>query len=265
MLYQDFNSRNGDYIKLEKGSNLSFPPHIHSSFEVVVIVDGELNLTVNNETRTLKKGGCALIFPNQIHELETTEESKHLICIFSSQLVRAYSKQIEGKIPVSNIFELDSFYIDKLDAITNSSSASEIKGILYSICAEFDKTAEYINAQKDKKNLLLSIFKFIEENFSKECSLYTLAQTTSYNYVYLSKLFTKHTKMSYTEYVNRRRINEACYLLANTSKSMLDIAYECGFDCLRSFNRNFKRIIGVTPSSYLKGGLAVPYNATKLS
>ena len=134
--------------------------------------------------------------------------------------------------------------------IDNNKSTIELKGLLYSICAEFDKNAEYIEFNGDKKNLLFKIFKFVEDNFKGECSLYDLAKETTYNYVYLSKHFSKNTGITYTEYVNRYRVNEASYLLMNTNRTMLDIAYECGFDCLRSFNRSFKNVMGMSPSEY---------------
>jgi YesN/AraC family two-component response regulator len=245
-----------DLVRYEDGSNLNFPSHIHSSFEIVVITKGELQIILNDKEETLREGECALIFPNQIHAFKTEKSSQHMICIFSPQLVRAYGKIFDFKVPKRNKFVLDKFYQDKIREIKDITNTMELKGILYSICAEFDKQAEYVEAKADKNNLLFTIFKFVEENYAKECSLYSLADKTSYNYVYLSKHFSKCTKMTYTEYVNRYRINEACYLLINTNNTMLDIAYECGFDCLRSFNRNFKKIMGVSPTEYKE--LSIP-------
>ncbi|MBO5357216.1 MAG: helix-turn-helix transcriptional regulator [Clostridia bacterium] len=250
MLYQTQHSVRADNVTLETGANLNFPTHIHSSFEIIVATEGEMEITISGNQYALNKGECVLIFPNQIHEIKTEKSSQHMLCIFSPQLVRAYSKTFETKIPRSHKFNLDKFYIDKLSRIDNNKSTIELKGLLYSICAEFDKNAEYIEFNGDKKNLLFKIFKFVEDNFKGECSLYDLAKETTYNYVYLSKHFSKNTGITYTEYVNRYRVNEASYLLMNTNRTMLDIAYECGFDCLRSFNRSFKNVMGMSPSEY---------------
>ncbi len=252
MLYQTQHSVRADNVTLERGSDLNFPTHIHSSFEIIVATSGEMEINVSGNQYTLKEGESVLIFPNQIHEIKTVKSSSHMICIFSPQLVRAYSKIFEAKIPKSHKFKLDKFYIDKISEINAKKSTIELKGLLYSICAEFDKNAEYIEFKGDKKNLLFKIFKFVEENYKGECSLYDLAKETTYNYVYLSKHFSKNTGITYTEYVNRYRVNDASYLLTNTNRTMLDIAYECGFDCLRSFNRSFKNIMGVSPSDYKK-------------
>lgn len=252
MLYQTQHSIIADKVTRENGNNLTFPSHIHNSFEIIIATDGEMEVIVACNKYKISGNECVIVFPNQIHEIKTEKYAEHTILIFSPQLVRAFSKKFETHIPKCNKFTLDKFYIDKITNLDNKNTTVELKGLLYSICGVFDKNAEYIEFKGDGQNLLFKIFNFVAENYKKKCSLYELAKETTYNYVYLSKHFSKNTGMSYTEYVSRFRINEACYLLMNTNSTMLDVAYECGFDCLRSFNRSFKSIMGVSPSEYRK-------------
>ena len=125
-----------------------------------------------------------------------------------------------------------------------------VKGTLYSVCACFDDDREYRERNMGDDDLISRIFRFVENNFSADCSLEALSKHTSYHYVYLSKYFKRYTGISYTDYVNRFRISEACYILQNSSQTILQTAYDCGFDSLRSFNRNFKNIMGMSPSAY---------------
>lgn len=250
MLYQTQHSVLADKVTLEKGVNLDFPTHIHNSFELIIAKKGKIEITVAGKQYMAFGNECVLVFPNQLHEIKATDYAEHRILIFSPQLVRAYSKKFEAKVPKNNGFKLDDFYIDKITKLDDKKSMVELKGLLYSVCGEFDNGAEYIDFKGDGQNLLFKIFNFVSENYKGKCSLYELANETTYNYVYLSKHFSKNTGISYTEYVTRYRINEACYLLMNTNGTMLDIAYESGFDCLRSFNRSFKAIIGIPPSKY---------------
>jgi AraC-like DNA-binding protein/quercetin dioxygenase-like cupin family protein len=252
MLYQTQHSITTDKVTLEAGNNLNFPDHIHNSFEIIIATEGEMTVTVLGNEYTISGNECVLVFPYQLHEIKTQSHAKHTILIFSPQLVRAFSKKIENQMPKSNKFVLNEFYIDKITTLNKEEDSILLKGLLYSICAEFDKTAKYIESKDNKQDLLLKIFNFVSKNYKTNCSLYELSKGTSYNYVYLSKHFSKRTGISYTEYVCRFRINEACYLLLNTSSTMVDIAYECGFECLRSFNRSFKSIIGISPSEYRK-------------
>lgn len=258
MLYQAQHSTIADKVTLEAGSNLNFPLHIHRSFELIIARSGEMEVTVGQNKYTVFGNECVLVFPNQLHEIKTTDYAEHNILIFAPQLVRAFSKNYEDYIPKSSKFHLDSLYISKIATLGKECSTVELKGLLYSICGEFDKTAEYIKS-KNNTNLLSRIFSFVSENYKNECSLYQLANELNYNYVYLSRHFSKATGISYTEYVKQYRINEACYLLINTSRTVLDIAYECGFDCLRSFNRSFKSIMGLTPTKYRKHDVKSQY------
>lgn len=125
-----------------------------------------------------------------------------------------------------------------------------VKGLLYSLCSEFGTSVSYHEREKTKENLLVKIFEFVENNYNKDCSLEALSAYTAYHSVYLSRYFKQCTGLTFTEHVNQYRIHEACYILKNSQQKILKIAYDCGFDSLRSFNRNFKKIIGMTPNEY---------------
>lgn len=252
MLYESMHSVRTDLWKIEKKRDLSFPPHLHGCFEVVTLTEGEMFITVDGVRNPLRAGDAILIFPNQVHSFDTPVHSAHTLCIFSPNLVQAYASSVRDKLPRSNLFSLDPFYAERITTLT-SASEIEIKGLLYSICAEFDRTATYGERREDKEDLLVQIFRFVEENYDKDCSLERLCAHTSYHYSYLSRYFKQCTTLSYTDYVNHYRIGEAQYLLKNTQKAILQIAFECGFDSLRTFNRNFKAITGLTPAVYRDG------------
>lgn len=251
MFYQSQHSFNADGVKFESNVDYNFPAHLHNNFEFVKVTSGEMQVRVDKVTYTLKEGESLLVFPNQVHEFITPEHSSHFLCIFSPKLVQAYSVSYLDKLPVSNVFKLDDFYVQRLIELKDDYSIIEMKGILYSICGIFDRSAEYRDKGEDKDQLLSKIFGFVDMNYAGECSLSELADFTSYHYVYLSKYFKGCVGISFTDYVNRYRINEACYLFRNNPKqTILQTAFDCGFDSLRTFNRNFKRIMGMTPSQY---------------
>ena len=79
-----------------------------------------------------------------------------------------------------------------------------------------------------------------------------MIDSIKYDYAYISKFFKKNIGISFNEYVNRRRVSEACYLLKTTDKSVLEIGMECGYDSLRSFNRNFRLYLNMSPREFQK-------------
>lgn len=248
MFYESANSMRANLCKTESGADFSFPLHLHSSFEWITVTEGEMQVTVDGVCHTLRKGESVLIFPHQTHSLHTPTHSRHFLCIFSQKLVQAYSKSVTGKRPKSNVFTLTPFFRNALlSAHVSECSEYRLKGLLYSLCSEFDVQAEYVERRGDGAELLDVIFDFVERNYTKDCSLHALSAHTGYHYVYLSHCFKQYTGLSYTDYVIRYRVNEASYRLRNGTETILQTAYDCGFDSLRSFNRNFKRVTALTP------------------
>ena len=66
----------------------------------------------------------------------------------------------------------------------------------------------------------------------------------------LSKLFNAYKKMRIGDYINGLRVREAAALLGTTDQSVTDIAFEVGFESLRTFNRAFAREMNTTPEQY---------------
>jgi AraC-like DNA-binding protein len=65
-----------------------------------------------------------------------------------------------------------------------------------------------------------------------------------------SRFFRRATGNSFTDFVNRVRINRACQLLMESDRRVGDICYEVGFNNLANFNRRFLEIKGMTPSEF---------------
>lgn len=277
MFYEHKRSQMGDRLTFITDRNLCFPPHLHDSFEYVYVTSGVVRITVDGAAYTLKAGEALLIFPNQIHEYETQGESSHFLALFSPQLVRTYSKAYEGKVPSDALFIPSSTLCTTAEALLlryrESTPLLEAKAFAYTVCAEFDREKEYVKRQGDTLGLLERIFRFVENNFKENCSLHLLAEETSYHYVYLSRFFKESTGMAFTKYVIHYRIGEASYRLRNGDESISQIALFCGFDSIRTFNRNFKQIMGISPLEYRKSAkwtgsssadLSEPSGATSL-
>jgi len=249
MFYQTNHLGSPDYLKIERGTNFSFASHLHRCFEIIIILSGEMRITVDNNDFSLRKNGALMIFPNQIHSLHS-EKSEHILCIFSPDLIKVFSNKVNGVIPINNTFYPSEYLINSLKELENSSNICEKKGLLYLLCGQFDKNASYIPNHKTKDDLLYKIFAFVEDNFNKACSLEKLSQKIGYNYSYISRFFKKTVGISFNKYLINYRLSHACYLLYNTQTSILNCALESGFDSIRTFNRNFKLLYGITPEEY---------------
>lgn len=90
-----------------------------------------------------------------------------------------------------------------------------------------------------------------------ELNLQELARKVGIHYNYLSRIINEKFGLSYNDYVNRYRIEEAKRMLTDpelADKTVLDIAYDTGFYSKSVFNTAFKKLTGSTPSRYRKQG-----------
>ncbi|MFQ8952174.1 MAG: helix-turn-helix domain-containing protein [Oscillospiraceae bacterium] len=95
----------------------------------------------------------------------------------------------------------------------------------------------------------LRIINFIDNNTRSIKKLNELSNYLGYNYSYISALFTRQTGQNIKEYFDEKRISLACELLSH-GYSITDTAYELNFESVQSFNRAFKRIMGVSPGNF---------------
>ena len=65
-----------------------------------------------------------------------------------------------------------------------------------------------------------------------------------------SRFFRRATGNTFTDFVNRVRINRACQLLMETDRPVTHICYEVGFNNVANFNRRFLEIKGMMPSEF---------------
>jgi AraC-like DNA-binding protein len=65
-----------------------------------------------------------------------------------------------------------------------------------------------------------------------------------------SRYFRQRMGRTFVTYVNEVRINEACRRLEEQNSTIVQIAFETGFNHLSNFNRHFQKLRGMTPSEY---------------
>ena len=66
------------------------------------------------------------------------------------------------------------------------------------------------------------------------------------------RAFRIYTGLRIGDYITRLRIDEAAGKLAAGDPEIIDVAYACGFESLRTFRRAFTRFTGTTPRDFRK-------------
>lgn len=91
---------------------------------------------------------------------------------------------------------------------------------------------------------------YIMQNFHNEVNMKEMLELTNMSNTSFCLAFKKTYRMTFKEYLLKTRVGYACRLLGDQSMTISEIAYESGFENLSNFNRQFKRIKGVTPKQY---------------
>ena len=98
---------------------------------------------------------------------------------------------------------------------------------------------------------LEQILAYIAANFNRpNLSCREIANVEGMGLPAFSRLFERHVRCACGEYINHLRIYKACQLLVETDDAITTIGLEVGYDTLSTFNRNFRRLIGKTPSAF---------------
>lgn len=228
--------------------NYQFPLHFHRAYELIYINHGQLFVIIDQKQYLLQKNDLAFIFNNQMHKFETIDFSEITIVLFSPELIGDFYINYKELIPNDNVLHLEEdLELTKLNSIYSQ------KSFLYAVCADLVNQKSFTSVKQSfQTKILYKILLYVEQNHSTDCSLKAVAKHLKYDYAYISKLFTQQMNMTFTEYLNIYRISQACYLLKNSNQFVYEIAVNCGYNNLRTFHRNFRKITNMSPNEYRK-------------
>lgn len=105
-------------------------------------------------------------------------------------------------------------------------------------------------AVEDDSRRILKVKNFIAKNYMEEVRLAQLSDIAGMSPSAFSRFFKLHTGRNLTEYIIDIRLGAASRLLVDTSRSISEISYSCGFNNLSNFNRIFKKKKGCSPTEF---------------
>ncbi len=118
------------------------------------------------------------------------------------------------------------------------------------ICTSFER--ELNSKFREESSQIKAARQYIDVNYANNVTLKELAEMSGYNPNYFSTLFKKQVKVSFNEYLMRRRLDAAKERLENSAETIESIAREIGYNDIKHFNEIFKKNVSLKPSEYRK-------------
>lgn len=262
---------------------LVVPKHWHNNLEIIYILDGNLEVEINNSMYLIEENQLIVISPRDIHStahkqsntgillqipyefLEDTiadinnihfqcnpciENDKNLLFMEKiKSLLESFSEIYENK-PLGYKLKINSLIFDLLFILVNKFSTTLPK---FSI----KKTVRYL----DRLDL---ITKYVEKHYTECVSLDTISAQARLNPEYFSRFFKKYMGITFLKYLNSIRLEHFYTDLTNTDSSISELIEKNGFVNYKMFMKLFKDTYGFTPSEIRRLVLETNMKTSKL-
>jgi two-component system response regulator YesN len=138
-----------------------------------------------------------------------------------------------------------------LDFLRRSETLGELKVRLEQQIEELGKPGSaYLLNNGQGGQLIAKAQKYIDERFTEELTLQSMADFIHVSKSYFSILFKKKTGQTFIDYLINLRIREAKRLLCQTEDKIYEVAEGAGFKDVKYFSKLFKKLTGLKPVEY---------------
>jgi AraC-like DNA-binding protein len=273
------------YIADRRKSEFTYPLHSHSEFEINYLENAEgVRRIVGDSVEIIGKYDLTLIAGEELeHVWEqhqcTSKNIREITIQFSKELFfgnliyknqfssirQMFSNAQKGiNFPMETIMKvypmLDNLSVEK----SGFYAVIRLLTIIYelSLCDNYRTLASssfaHIEDNTDSRRVR-KIYEYINNYYREEIKLEDLSGIVGMTPVALSRFFKLRTGKTVSDHIIDIRLGNATRLLVDTTNSIGEICYDCGFNNLSNFNRIFKKRKGCSPKEFREN-----YRKTKM-
>jgi len=250
------------------------PLHYHDDYELHLILNAKgAKRVVGGHMEVIDDLELVLIGPDLYHgwftnECESEEITEIIIQfhkdLFDEKFLKrnqlSFLKGMLQRAPMGIIFTPETILAvkDRILALNKKSgfiSVLELLSILHELSTSPDmKTLSdlsfinerfYYNSRRIEK-----VFEHMNNNYNRRVTLAEVAQVIHMPEASFSRFIKKRTGKTFTDSLNEIRLGHASRMLIDSTTTVAEIAYECGFNNISNFNRIFKRKKQYTPNEF---------------
>ena len=200
------------------------------------------------------------MMPFQIHAFSLGEGASVRRVTLHDHLIWSLSSALDEKMPKTPKFtpteSIMRFFAGQMEALYGTAPVRirripaeqrmMVKGCLYIMGSTFLEQAELVSSRRTDA-LMTSVVQYIAEHFKGDISLQDVAKETGYSYHYLSRMFNRIFGINFKAMLNQYRLEYAYSMLQDTRLPVAQIAFESGFQSIRSLDHVCRAVYGKSP------------------
>ena len=257
---------------LDASSSTSQHPHLCADYLAFYFIHGSGSIKIEGHEYPIHAGDVIFINPSELFHCSVDPSSYHerIVLHISERFLNPFpcnptplfsiftnrEKGTGNRIPAEAVESsgLGKKFLQLLKLIQESSSFQEILAVctvaeLLCLLNELSGVACSGTEQPPRNQLIDQVLLYLNENFTQNITIDSVAACFNVTASYLAHLFKEHTALSPWNYVILRRLH-LFNALIRESASMEDACYQAGFDNYSNFFRLYKKYMGMTPSQF---------------
>lgn len=255
--------------------------HDHTFFELIYVYDGACQQQISNNSLSLRSGDICIVPPGIKHSIGVFDNSVVLNCLIRKNTLHNIFFNFLNNPNILSSFFLNNIYSENGNdyIVIHTGNDPEIKrGFLYMywesinqslywdqmisytlmlifglLIRNYEKSIEVPTFTQKVDVQRFALLQYIQENFAS-VTLDQIAERFHYTPEHTSRLIKSTTGLTFTQILQRIRIEKAQVLLQDTNLTVTDIANQVGYETTEHFIRLFKKEMKVTPTQFRKNG-----------
>lgn len=267
------------FIMYYNQHSIAFPEHWHEEIEVIYLKSGSAIAMIAEKHYDVSAGDIIFISSKESHSYTSGSESGDALVFgistsfFGDSQERIANSKFASPVlhlptgkggPYEVYYAFESIFASIIGQMENKRAGydlflhARILDIAWTIISKLDFMPvehEQKIKQFNRNERLNDIFKYINRNYRDPLKLETVARLCNFSPYYFARFFKESVGMPFCKYLNDYRIKQAKIYLSETESQITDISYMVGFQSIKTFNRVFKSIVGVSPTEFRRTGL----------
>ncbi|WP_299485085.1 AraC family transcriptional regulator [uncultured Allomuricauda sp.] len=259
-------------VQCDRGPVFYDKLHQHEEIQLSLIVKGQGKLIVGGNVHSYEDEDFFVIgsgIPHLFKSSESNRDSYMISIFFTKTSFGEYFFQLREMDTLKSFFKYSEsgFKLNRHDLFVQETMKSMVEIDHFSRFLSLLKLLKELSKQQkiklsnftypkeisdDHGERLRSVFDFVMQNFDQEIKLENVAELVHMTPNAFCRFFKQRTNKTFFKFLIEIRVEHASQLLVNNKDlSVLEIAHLAGFNSISNFNRKFKQIKGVSPSSFV--------------